>query len=103
MPLEEMNSFFDARVKDYEEYVRQEADGAQDYYRETAKLIPKRKRLSLVDLGVGTGLELDEIFQQNPGVTVTGIDIGGDASEASGEEPEANGAGPSGKGKLLRI
>ena len=73
MPLEEMNSFFDARVKDYEEYVRQEADGAQDYYRETAKLIPKRKRLSLVDLGVGTGLELDEIFQQNPGVTVTGI------------------------------
>ena len=75
MPLEEMNSFFDARVKDYEEYVRQEADGAQDYYRETAKLIPKRKRLSLVDLGVGTGLELDEIFQQNPGVTVPGIDI----------------------------
>ena len=47
----------------------------RDYYRETAKLIPKRKRLSLVDLGVGTGLELDEIFQQNPGVTVTGIDI----------------------------
>ena len=26
MPLEEMNSFFDARVKDYEEYVRQEAE-----------------------------------------------------------------------------
>lgn len=75
MPLEEMNSFFDARVEDYQEYVRREADGAEDYFRETAKLIPKRKRLSLVDLGVGTGLELDEIFQQNPGVTVTGIDI----------------------------
>jgi tRNA (cmo5U34)-methyltransferase len=74
MPLEEMSSFFNARVDGYEEHMLQDFDGPSDYI-EMAKLIPATKGLKLLDLGCGTGLELDEIFKVNPNVQVTGIDI----------------------------
>ena len=45
------------------------------YYIEIAKLIPTTPNLKLLDLGCGTGLELDEIFRVNPTVQVTGIDL----------------------------
>ncbi len=50
---------------------------AKEYvdYVEIAKLIPAISGLKLLDLGCGTGLELDEIFKVNPTVQVTGIDI----------------------------
>jgi len=72
MPLEEMGSFFNARIEGYEEHMLREGNEA---YVETAKLIPNTKGLKLLDLGCGTGLELDEIFIVNPTVHVTGIDL----------------------------
>jgi tRNA (cmo5U34)-methyltransferase len=74
MPLEEMGRFFNARIGRYEQHMLQELDRARDYV-ETAKLIPTTKSLKLLDLGCGTGLELDEIFKVNPSVQVTGIDL----------------------------
>jgi tRNA (cmo5U34)-methyltransferase len=74
MPLEEMSSFFDSRVDMYEEHMLKEVVGSGDYI-EIAKLIPTTKGIKLLDLGCGTGLELDEIFKVNPTVQVTGIDI----------------------------
>jgi tRNA (cmo5U34)-methyltransferase len=72
MPLEEMGSFFNSRVDRYEEHMLKDGSGG---YIETAKLIPTTRGLKLLDLGCGTGLELDEIFKVNPTVQVTGIDL----------------------------
>jgi tRNA (cmo5U34)-methyltransferase len=72
MPLEEMSSFFNSRIEGYEEHILRETNRA---YVDTAKLIPATLGLKLLDLGCGTGLELDEIFKVNPTVQVTGIDL----------------------------
>lgn len=50
-------------------------DGSDSYYFEIAKLIPTTPDLKLLDLGCGTGLELDEIFKVNPTMQVTGVDL----------------------------
>lgn len=81
MQLEEMSNFFNSRVKDYEQHMLNNVDGANRFYVETAKLIPKVNELKLLDLGCGTGLELDEIFKINPTVRVTGIDLSKDMLE----------------------
>lgn len=81
MELEEMSSFFNSRVDDYEQHMMNNVDGADKYYIETAKLIPKFKGLELLDLGCGTGLELDEIFKINSTVKVTGVDLAKDMVE----------------------
>lgn len=81
MKLEEMSSFFNKRVDNYESHMMKAVEGADKYYIETAKLIPKVKKLNLLDLGCGTGLELDEIFKINPTVKVTGIDLAKDMME----------------------
>ncbi len=74
-PLEEMASFFNSRVDTYDEHMLKDIDGAEEFYIETARLIPTKPGLKLLDLGCGTGLELDEIFKINPSVQVTGIDL----------------------------
>ena len=81
MSLEEMGTFFNCRVKDYDNHVMSNVDGSKLYYKETAELIPRKKNIELLDLGCGTGLELDEIFLVNPDVKVTGIDIAKDMLE----------------------
>lgn len=76
MPLEEMSNFFNSRINDYEEHMMR-INEAKEYvdYVEVAKLIPATNGLKLLDLGCGTGLELDEMFTVNPTIQVTGIDI----------------------------
>ncbi len=76
-----MSSFFNNRVQSYEQHMMNGIKGADKYYIETAKLIPKISGLKLLDLGCGTGLELDEIFKINPTVNVTGIDLAKDMVE----------------------
>lgn len=74
-PLEEMSLFFDKRVNGYEKHMLEKVSGARRFYTETARLIPTGRHINLLDLGCGTGLELDEIFKLNPTVQVTGIDL----------------------------
>jgi tRNA (cmo5U34)-methyltransferase len=88
MPLEEMSSFFNTRVDGYEEHMLKELAGSGDYI-EVAKLIPPTKGLKLLDLGCGTGLELDEIFGVNPTVQVTGIDLAEKLLERLGQKHAA--------------
>lgn len=75
-PLEGMAAFFDARAGDYESHMaRWEA-----HYRWMARLLPDGVR-TLLDLGCGTGLELDRIFERFPDLAVTGIDLSPDMLE----------------------
>lgn len=74
MTLEEMSDFFTKRIEDYEEHMLTEVEGCREGYMKMAELIPQSTK-RLLDLGCGTGLELDEIFKKLPHVKVTGIDL----------------------------
>ena len=73
--LEKMDDFFTARVDGYDEHMKSNIEGASKFYNFTASLLPMEKDKSILDLGCGTGLELEELFQMNPYAKVTGIDM----------------------------
>ena len=72
--LEKMDDFFAARVDIYDEHMLNDVQGCRDGYIKMAELIPEGTR-TLLDLGCGTGLELDEIFKRFPDLSVVGIDM----------------------------
>lgn len=75
MKLERMDEFFAARVNGYDEHMRTTIEGASDFYAYTASLLPMGSGKRVLDLGCGTGLELEEYFRFNPDADVTGIDL----------------------------
>jgi tRNA (cmo5U34)-methyltransferase len=75
MTLEKMAQFFDARLAGYDLHMLQEIEGAQLFYPYTASLLPKEAGVDVLDLGCGTGLELENFFSLNPLAAVTGIDL----------------------------
>ena len=75
MKLEQMNDFFAARVDGYDEHMRTTIEGASDFYVYTASLLPMEKDVRVLDLGCGTGLELEEYFRLNPDAATTGVDL----------------------------
>jgi cyclopropane fatty-acyl-phospholipid synthase-like methyltransferase len=72
--LETMSDFFTARVNGYDEHMLRDVEGCKEGYPLMASLIPADTR-RLLDLGCGTGLELDEIFKLYPDLDVTGVDM----------------------------
>lgn len=72
-PLEEMENFFSARLGDYEEHMMH----WKKLYEWMGELVPDQTE-KLLDLGCGTGLELDEIFRHHPDIEVTGVDLSSD-------------------------
>lgn len=75
MKLERMDDFFAARVDGYDEHMRTTIEGASDFYAYTASRLPAETGARVLDLGCGTGLELEEYFRLNPEADVTGIDL----------------------------
>ena len=73
-PLETMSDFFTARVDGYDEHMLRDVEGCKEGYPLMASLVPAHTR-RLLDLGCGTGLELDEIFKLYPDIAVTGVDM----------------------------
>ena len=72
--MEKMNVFFERRVNGYDEHMLNEVIGCKEAYAEMAELIPQNTK-ALLDLGCGTGLELEKIFERFPDMSVTGIDL----------------------------
>ncbi|MDE7301816.1 MAG: class I SAM-dependent methyltransferase [Oscillospiraceae bacterium] len=72
--MEKMDEFFAARVDGYDEHMLNEVEGCREAYGKMAELIPDN-RSNLLDLGCGTGLELEGIFKRFPDISVTGIDL----------------------------
>ena len=75
MKLEKMDDFFAARIDGYDEHMKRDIEGASGFYAYTASLLPSADGSRVLDLGCGTGLELEEYFAVNPGAAVTGIDL----------------------------
>ena len=72
--LEAMSDFFAARTEMYDEHMLTEVEGCKEGYAKMATLVPGTCG-RLLDLGCGTGLELDAIFSLYPRIKVTGIDL----------------------------
>lgn len=72
IPFEEMSDFFTARIGEYEQKM--------SFWDEAYTLLPSflpATVVDILDLGCGTGLELDTLLRERPDLRVTGVDICG--------------------------
>ncbi|MBR5437956.1 MAG: class I SAM-dependent methyltransferase [Clostridia bacterium] len=73
--LEKMSDFFEKRLDMYDEHMLNDIESAQEFYPFTAQQLPREKGSRILDLGCGTGLELEEYFRLNENAEITGIDL----------------------------
>ena len=73
--LEKMAEFFENRLNGYDEHMMTGIEAADEFYPFTASLLPTTKGSRVLDLGCGTGLELEKYFPLCPSARVTGIDL----------------------------
>lgn len=73
--LERMSDFFEVRLSGYDEHMLNDIESATEFYPYTASTLPSKSGASVLDLGCGTGLELEFYFALNPNAAVTGIDL----------------------------
>ena len=73
---EKMGEFFDLRASGYDGHMAENVDDYEAFYSSIAEPILKTESpIKLLDLGCGTGLELEYIFAKAPNAHVTGIDL----------------------------
>lgn len=73
--FERMDQFFDSRADSYDDHMLQEKYH-YEYYQMIARPIQKtEQKISILDLGCGSGLELMEVFKKVPNALITGIDL----------------------------
>ena len=73
--LEKMAEFFEARLDGYDDHMLKNIAGAEEFYPFTAQCLPAAEGCHILDLGCGTGLELEYYFSCNPKAKVSGIDL----------------------------
>ncbi len=73
--LEKMSDFFEARLDGYDEHMMTAIESADEFYPFTARQLPNEPNARVLDLGCGTGLELEEYFKLNPTAKITGVDL----------------------------
>ena len=73
--LEKMSDFFEARLEGYDAHMLTNIAAADAFYPFTAAQLPTLENCRILDLGCGTGLELEEFFPRNPTARITGIDL----------------------------
>ena len=73
--LEKMNEFFNKRLDGYDEHMMTNIESSDVFYPFTADCLPKTAGAKILDLGCGTGLELEHYFRLNPSAKITGIDL----------------------------
>jgi tRNA (cmo5U34)-methyltransferase len=73
---EEMERFFDTRARGYDEHMRSVIRSFDSFYGGIAAPIPATEAaIRVLDLGCGTGLELQGIWARAPRAQITGIDL----------------------------
>lgn len=73
--LEKMSDFFENRLDTYDEHMMTNIASADEFYPFTAKLLPSAPGSRILDLGCGTGLELEHYYPLCPSAVITGIDL----------------------------
>ena len=78
---EEMGAFFDARSAGYDDHYRGDVYPGpvfDEFYQAISSRIERtREPLKILDLGCGTGLEIESLFQRVPNALITGVDLSG--------------------------
>ena len=73
---EEMGSFFDTRAEGYDEYVASVFEEYDNFYTNIASPLEKTDEpVRVLDLGAGTGIELEFIFAKAPNAQITAVDL----------------------------
>ena len=73
---EDMADFFNSRAVGYEHHMQTSIEDFDTFYRGIADALPHLERnSSILDLGIGTGLELPRLFERFPDAAGTGIDL----------------------------
>lgn len=73
--LEKMSDFFKKRLDGYDDHMRNDIESAVEFYQYTASCLPSIRNCEILDLGCGTGLELEDYFLFNRSARVTAIDL----------------------------
>ncbi len=73
--LEKMSDFFENRLEGYDEHMMTNIESADEFYPFTAGQLPDAEECCVLDLGCGTGLELESYYLRCPSAKVTGIDL----------------------------
>lgn len=73
--LEKMSDFFEKRLDGYDEHMMTNIESATEFYPFTAQALPVSRNSRILDLGCGTGLELEAYYRLCPSAKVTGIDL----------------------------
>jgi len=73
--LEKMSDFFNSRADIYDEHQFTCIDNAHEFFLYTSTILPQAPKCKVLDLGCGTGIELEYYFKINPTAQITGIDI----------------------------
>jgi len=76
---EDMAAFFDARAAGYDEHMRDfifsGTTFTQFYQAVSSPIEETDEPLNILDLGCGTGLEFEALFQRVPNALITGVDL----------------------------
>ena len=72
--LEEMSTFFNNRAGIYDAVHPTHLGGGMESKHIIASFLPKHTK-TIIDFGIGTGLELEAIYKRFPDIEVTGLDI----------------------------
>jgi len=75
--LEEMSDFFNSRAQIYDEKHLEHIWGGMESKNVIASFFPPDTK-TMIDLGIGTGLELEAIFKRFPDIEITGLDVAED-------------------------
>jgi len=74
--FEEMANFFDVRVDGYDEHMLGMFKDFNLYYETVASpIVATEKNTRILDLGCGTGAELNWVFKKAPNASLTAIDL----------------------------
>lgn len=71
--MEDLHDFFDVAADIWDEKFG--PGSAQIYVEMAGQISPTEEQIRILDLGCGTGMELDQVFLRAPNASITGIDL----------------------------